>query len=60
LLSAKLAFGKRKTSVIIRCSNDFRVLAPFEQILNAPIFIVVGAHIANGMEACVEAFGILF
>lgn len=60
LAAAKLAFPTLKVASILRGLQDFTLPARFERIMDAPIFIVDGAHTPQSVEACVETFSALY
>lgn len=60
LAAAKLAFPRLKAASILQGLQDFSLPARFERIMDAPIFIVDGAHTPQSVEACVDTFSTLY
>ncbi|MDR1302545.1 MAG: tetrahydrofolate synthase [Treponema sp.] len=60
IAAAKIAFPLLKEASLHRGLQHFTLPARFERIMDAPVFIVDGAHTPQSIEACVKTFSTLY
>jgi dihydrofolate synthase/folylpolyglutamate synthase len=60
VIAAKLAFPSIGEAAVKKALKNFTLPARFEKIMEAPVFIIDGAHTSKSVELCVQTFTALY